>query len=98
MQGDYMSFNDATTLLGNVLGKSFTVAYMDPTEAKKQEDELLRKGLEGDMGSFFGAFKLHLLGEPARGNPGVDLSAEATHYGHEMQTLEDVFKSGVYGP
>jgi uncharacterized protein YbjT (DUF2867 family) len=97
MQGDYQSFNDASTKLGEALGKSFTVDYMDPEEAKKQEDDLLKKGLEGDVGSFFGAFKLHLMGEPARGNNGLDLSAEANNYGVKMQTLEDVFKSGVYG-
>jgi hypothetical protein len=25
------------------------------------------------------------------------LSAEANNYGHKMQTLKDVFESGVYG-
>ena len=97
MQGDFKSFNDASKLLGEAFGKTFTVDYMDPQEAKKQEDELLKKGLEGDVGSFFGAFKLHLMGEPARGNDGADVSAEANNYGVKMQTLEDVFASGVYG-
>jgi hypothetical protein len=97
MQGDFQSFNDATKLLGDAMGKTFTIEYMDPQEAKKQEDELLKKGLQGDLGSFFEAFKFHLMGEPARGNHGCDLSAEANNYGHKMQTLKDVFESGVYG-
>ncbi|KAL3903125.1 MAG: hypothetical protein SGILL_010565, partial [Bacillariaceae sp.] len=97
MQGDYQSFNDATKLLGDALGKTFTVDYLDAQEAKKQEDEMLKKGLEGDVGSFFGAFKFHLMGEPARGNDGCDLSAQANNYGHNMQSLKQVFESGVYG-
>ncbi|KAL3915930.1 MAG: hypothetical protein SGARI_008078, partial [Bacillariaceae sp.] len=95
MQGDCMSFNDATKLLGEALGKTFVVDYMDSQEAKKQEDELLEKGLKGDVGSFFGAFKLHLMGEPARGNDGADLNAQASNQGFHMQSLEDVFASGV---
>jgi hypothetical protein len=97
MQGDFQSFNDATKMLEDALGKTFTVHYMDPQEAKKQEDELLKKGLEGDVGAFFGSFKLHLMGEPARGNRGCDLSVGFDNYDVKMQTLEDVFKSGVYG-
>jgi hypothetical protein len=98
MQGDFQSFNDASKMLGDALGKTFTVNYMDPQEAKKQEDELLKKGLEGDVGAFFGSFKLHLMGEPARGNSGCNLSVGFDNYGVKMQTLDDVFKSGVYGP
>lgn len=97
IQGDYQSFNDAIKMLGDALRKPFTVDYLDPQEAKKQEDELLKKGLEGDMGSFFGSFKLHLMGEPARGNKGCDLNDGFDNYGIKMQTLDDVFKSGVYG-
>lgn len=97
IQGDYMSFKDAGELLGQTLGKEFTVEYMDPQEALKNEQELLEKGMKGDVGSFYGSFKLHLLGEPARGNDGCDLSAEANDFGHKMQTLKEVFQSGVYG-
>ncbi|KAG7374605.1 NmrA family protein [Nitzschia inconspicua] len=97
IQGDFQSFNDATKILGDALGKEFTIEYMDPNEAKKQEDELLKNGLKGDLGAFFGSFKLHLMGEPARGNNGCDLSMSFNNYGIELQTLEDVCKSGVYG-
>jgi uncharacterized protein YbjT (DUF2867 family) len=96
IQGDFQSFNDATKMLGDAAGKTFTVDYIDPQEAKKQEDELLKKGFEGDMGAFFASFKLHLTGEPARGNSGCDLSVGFDNYGVKMQTLEEVFKSGVW--
>lgn len=99
VQGDYMSLNDATKLLGEVLGgEAFDITYMDPQEAKVEEDSLLKLGLEGNVGAFFGAFKLHLLGEPARGKMGGDLHDSYNNYGVKMQTLEEVFKSGVYGP
>lgn len=96
VQGDYMSFNDATQLLGDALGQRFEVTYMDPEQAKKEETEMLKKGLDGDVGAFFGAFKFHLMGEPARGNDGSDLNDSYNNYGVKMQSLEDVFKSGVY--
>lgn len=96
VQGDYMSFNDATQLLGDALGQRFEVTYMDPEQAKKEETEMLKKGLDGDVGAFFGAFKFHLMGEPARGNDGSDLNSSYNNYGVKMQSLEDVFKSGVY--
>lgn len=98
MQGDYASFNAATKLLEETLGKTFSVEYLDPEEAKKQEEELLAKGMKGDTGAFFQSFKLHLIGEPARGNSGCDVSAEAKTFGHKLETLKDVFQSGVYGP
>lgn len=66
---------------------------MDPKEAKKTEDDLLKKGLEGDVGSFYGSFKFHVMGEPARGNDGCNLSAEAIDYGYKMKNLEEVFKT-----
>lgn len=96
VQGDYMSFNDATQLLGDALGQRFEVTYMDPEQAKKEETEMLKKGLDGDVSAFFGAFKFHLMGEPARGNDGSDLNDSYNNYGVKMQSLEDVFKSGVY--
>lgn len=93
MQGDFKSFNEATEILGKALGKSFISEYMDPQEAKKTEDDLLKKGLEGDVGSFYGSFKFHVMGEPARGNDGCNLSAEAVDYGYKMKNLEEVFKT-----
>ncbi|KAL7564575.1 hypothetical protein ACA910_017922 [Epithemia clementina (nom. ined.)] len=96
IQGDYRSFNDATKLLGDALGKTFTVDYMDPEQAKKQEAELLKKGKEGDVSAFLASFKMHLMGEPARGNKGCDLSADFDNYGVKMQSLEDVFKKAEF--
>uniref|UniRef100_A0A7S2Y4Y8 NmrA-like domain-containing protein n=1 Tax=Entomoneis paludosa TaxID=265537 RepID=A0A7S2Y4Y8_9STRA len=96
MQGDYASFNEATKWLGESLGKDIAVEYMNADDAKKLESELLVKGLEGDVGAFFGSFKYHLMGEPARGNDGCNLSKQAKDYGHELKTLKQVFGSGVY--
>lgn len=98
MQGDFQSFQDAVELLGKTLGKDITITYKDPQEALKEEQALLAKGMEGDMGAFYGSFKLHLMGEPARGNTGCDLSESYNNYGVSMQSLEQVFASGVYGP
>mmetsp|Transcript_1071 Transcript_1071/g.2954 ORF Transcript_1071/g.2954 Transcript_1071/m.2954 type:complete len:303 (-) Transcript_1071:1246-2154(-) len=96
MQGSFVSFNEATELISKTMGKEFTVEYMDPEKAKAKEMELLEAGLKGDVGSFYGSFKLHLMGEPYRGNTGCDLSEIYNNYGHKMATLEEVFAS-VYG-
>jgi hypothetical protein len=43
---------------------------------------------KGDLGSFYQAFSLHLLGEPARGSSGFDVSAESVSYGVPLESLE----------
>jgi uncharacterized protein YbjT (DUF2867 family) len=96
MEGDNKTFKEAIELLEQATGKKFTIETLDPQEALQQEQELLKVGLQGDMGAFYGSFKLHLLGEPARGNDGCDLSAEAESYGVKLETLEETLMS-VYG-
>ena len=96
MHGDSMSWKTALDLYREISGATFDVATLDPQEALKEEQALLEKGLAGDMGSFYGAFALHLMGEPERGNPGCDLTEEATTLGVKMETLGETLKA-VYG-
>jgi uncharacterized protein YbjT (DUF2867 family) len=96
MQGDCMSWKEAVDMYAKVAGLTLDITTLDPQEALKQENDLLEKGLQGDMGAFYGSFALHLLGEPARGNSGADVSAEATTLGVKLETLEETLKD-VYG-
>ena len=84
MQGDLMSWVDALALVEKATGKKFTTTDIDGQEALAQENALLAKG---DLGSFYQAFALHLLGDPARGSSGLDVSAEAVTYGVELEPL-----------
>ena len=92
MEGDSKTMKQSVALLEKITGKTFVVETIDPLEALSKEQELLKLGLEGDMGAFFGSFRLHLLGEPARGNEGCNLSSEAESYGVQLKTLEETFK------
>lgn len=89
MQGDCMTYREALALIEKITGKTFEVTYLTEEEAKDKENELLGKG---DMGSLFGAFALHLLGEPARGSEGFDLSKDAVSYGIKLESLEETLK------
>lgn len=93
MQGDCMPWVDALTLLEEVSGKKFTYSDIDGQEALAQEKALMEKG---DMGSFYQAFALHLLGDPARGSEGLDVSGEAVTLGVELEPLEETLK-GCFG-
>ena len=84
IQGDLMSWVDALALVEEATGKKFTTTDMDGQESLAQEHELMAKG---DLGSFYQAFALHLLGDPARGSSGLDVSAEAVTYGVELEPL-----------
>jgi uncharacterized protein YbjT (DUF2867 family) len=84
IQGDRMSWADALALVENAAGKKFTTTDIDGQEALAQERALLAKG---DLGSLYQAFTLHLLGDPARGSSGLDVSAEAVTYGVELEPL-----------
>lgn len=95
-QGQTLSWKDGIEILEGVLGKKFEIEFIDPADALKQEQELLAKGLEGDIGAFYGSFALHLLGEPARGKTGADVSADANSYGCKLETLEETLQT-VYG-
>jgi uncharacterized protein YbjT (DUF2867 family) len=96
LQGDLMSWKDALTVLETVLEKDFEYEFIDPQDAFKKEQELLKLASEGNMSAFYGAFALHLLGEPARGNVGADVSAEAKTYGISMEKLPITLRK-VYG-
>jgi uncharacterized protein YbjT (DUF2867 family) len=96
MAGDTMSFKDALANLEKALGKELTIETMGAEEALKLEQELLKKGLEGDMGAFYGSFKYHLMGEPERGNDGCNVSADAKTYGLPLASLKAVLEE-VYG-
>ena len=93
--GETLPYKDAIGILESVMGKKFDIEYIDPADALKQEQDLLAKGMEGDVGAFWGSFVLHLLGEPARGVDGCNNSAHAKLYGVTMEplakTLQDVY-------
>ena len=95
LQGDCKTWMEAIQMLEKIKGKRFELDFLDPQEALKQEQDLLQKGMAGDVGAFYGAFGLHLLGEPARGNTGCDLRAEAKSYGVKLESLEETL-SKVY--
>ena len=97
LQGETLQYKDAVGTLEKVMGKKFEIEYIDPADALKQEQDLLAKGLEGDIGAFWGSFVLHLLGEPARGVTGCDNSEEAKSYGITLETLAETLE-GIYGP
>ena len=97
MQGSTMTWEDALKVLAKVVKKEVDITYTKADDSKKKEAELLQKGMEGDMGAFFGAFREHLIGEPGRGNVGGDLSLiEIQHYGVNLATLEETLEE-VYG-
>lgn len=87
MAGETLSFKEALDCYKKVKGDVLKVEIMDPQEALKLEKELLKKGLEGDVGAFFQSFSMHLAGEPARGNDGCDMSAGAKSYGYKHEPL-----------
>jgi uncharacterized protein YbjT (DUF2867 family) len=95
--GETLSYKEAIETLEKATDKKFEIEYLDPEDALKQEQELLAKGLQGDMGAFYGSFALHLLGEPARGFTGSDVSAEAKNYGVHLESLSDTLTSVYSG-
>jgi uncharacterized protein YbjT (DUF2867 family) len=96
IEGETLTFKEAIATLERVTGKKFDIEYLDPTAALKQEQDLLAKGMQGDLGAFWGSFVLHLLGEPARGITGSDTSEEAKSYGVKLEKLSETLES-VYG-
>jgi NmrA-like family len=78
---------EAIASLEKATGKKFQIEYLDPDEALKQEQDLFANSLKGDTN---GSFILLILGEPARGSTGSDVSAEAKNYGGRMETLSEV--------
>jgi uncharacterized protein YbjT (DUF2867 family) len=94
--GETLPYKDVIGTLEKVTGKKFDIEYIDPEDALKQEQDLLAKGLAGDVGSFWASFVLHLLGEPARGISGCDNSKEAKSYGIKLETLSETLE-GIYG-
>ena len=90
MQGDCMPWVDALSLIEKVTGKKFTYTEIDGEDALAQEKALLEKG---DMASFYQAFGLHLLGDPARGSEGCDVSGEAVTLGVVMEPLEKTLEA-----
>ena len=96
MEGDNKSWKEGLDLLGKTLGKEIDIEFVDAEEALKQEEDLLQAGLAGDMGAFYGSFALHLLGEPARGNTGGNVGADANMYDVKLETLEETL-TDLYG-
>jgi uncharacterized protein YbjT (DUF2867 family) len=92
MQGSIMTWRDALTLIEPKVGKSFDISDITAEEALQKEKELLAAG---DMSSF----GMHLLGEPARGSPGFDVSAEAVDLGIQLEpltvTLDSMFSAST---
>jgi uncharacterized protein YbjT (DUF2867 family) len=94
MHAETVSYMQYLTLVEEVAGFKFTIEDISGEEAHQREQELLAKG---DMGSFFGAFALHLLGAPVYNeSTGFDVSPNADNLGHEMEsirtTIERAFK------
>ena len=50
---------------------------------------------KGDLASFYQAFALHLLGDPARGSEGSYVSGEAVTLGIELEPLGETLKVDV---
>ena len=85
IQSDTVPWVEALGLVETATGKTFQITDIDPEEALTQEKLLLEKG---DLGSFYQAFGLHLLGEPSRGSAGFDVSAESVSYDVPLESLE----------
>ncbi|GAX21699.1 hypothetical protein FisN_3Hh491 [Fistulifera solaris] len=86
IQAETMPWREALALVEEVKGQKFTFTDLTGEEALKQEQELLQNG---DM---MGSFRLHLLGEPARGSLGCDTSEGAKSYGVELATLKQALE------
>ena len=87
MQGDTMSWRAALSTMENITGQTFHWTDMTGEEALRKEQELLQEG------NMFGAFKMHILGEPARGSLGGDTSAEAKRYNIQLKSLEQTLQA-----
>lgn len=97
IQGDNTTWKNGLATLEKVLDKKLEIEGVDAQDALQQERALLQKATDGgDMGAFYTAFKLHLLGAPARGNTGCDVSSEAITCGVDLQSLEQTLTE-VYG-
>ena len=96
LAGETLPYKDAIETLEKIVGKKFDIEFIDPADALKQEQDLLAKGLAGDVGSFWASFVFHLLGEPARGITGTDNSEVAKSYGVKLETLAETLE-GIYG-
>ena len=96
IEGETLPYRDVIRTLEKIMDKKFDIEYIDPADALKQEQDLLLKGMAGDVGSFWASFVLHLLGEPARGITGCDVSDEAKSYGVQLETLAETLR-GIYG-
>jgi NmrA-like family len=96
ISGETVSWKDALSYLETALGKKLDNEYIDPEAALEQENALIAKGFQGDMGALVGSFILHLIGEPARGATGSDVSAEAVSYGLSLETLKETAQK-MYG-
>jgi uncharacterized protein YbjT (DUF2867 family) len=91
VHGETMSFKQALAVLEQVSGVAFAIENLTAAQAHQQEQGLLAKG---DMGSFFAAFGIHLLAEPAFSNStGFNVSVEADNHGHVMESFRSTIKS-----
>jgi uncharacterized protein YbjT (DUF2867 family) len=96
IQGETLPYKDAIATLEKAMGKKFDIEYIDPAYAQQQETDLNAKGMEGDIGAYYGSFVLHILGEPARGVTGLDNSGFDKSYGMKLETLAETL-SEIYG-
>lgn len=87
IQGDTMSWREALATVEEIKGQTFTFTEMTGEEALEEEQELLQKG---DM---FGAFRMHLLGEPVRGSLGSDTSSDAKSYDVQLESLKQTLRA-----
>lgn len=93
VSGQTVSFKEALGIYESVTGKKIEIEYVDLETATAQEQELLAKGLQGDIGSFYASFALHLRAEPERGSTGANTSEEANNLGVQLESLEETFRS-----
>lgn len=96
MAGETLSFKDALDIYRKAKGGAVEVDVLDPQEALQAEKQYLKKVLDGDTAVFFQAFKMHLIGEPERGNDGCDMSKGAKSYDYKLEplptTLQKLYK------
>mmetsp|Transcript_481 Transcript_481/g.1101 ORF Transcript_481/g.1101 Transcript_481/m.1101 type:complete len:312 (-) Transcript_481:191-1126(-) len=96
MAGTTCKWKEGLDLLASITGKEFEYTTISVEEAEKEQTRLIEEGEEElNLRKNWAAFSLHLLTVTGSGNHGVDTSAIAKNYGHEMEPL-DVTLNDVY--
>ena len=99
MAGTTCKWKEGLDLLASIMGKEFEYTTISVEDAEKEQARLIEEGEEElNLRKNWAAFSLHLLTVLGSGNNGVDMSAIAKNYGHEMEPLEVTLRNVYIHP